>query len=403
MKTLELKSDIYYTGITDKNLKTFDIIMHTEFGTSYNAYLIKGSEKTALVETVKARFFDKYLENIENITFISQIDYIIVNHTEPDHAGCIGRLLDLNNNITVVGSMGAISFLKQIVNKNFKSITVKENDTLSLGNKKLQFMILPNLHWPDTMYTYIAEDKTIFTCDSFGAHYAHEGILRSTLEDESGYLRAAKYYFDCIIAPFKQPYMTAALDRIRNLDFNLICTGHGPVLDSHISQIIALYEEWCKKRTNEKPTAVIAYVSAYGYTKVLADAIINGITENGEVDAKLYNLETADFGDVLTEIEAADGLLLGSPTILGDAVAPVYILTTSMFKQIYKGKLASAFGSYGWSGEAVNNLIERLNQIKFNTVDGFKARFMPGETDIAAAREFGKVFASKIIQQKVNL
>jgi flavorubredoxin len=372
--------------------------MHTEFGTSYNAYLIKGSEKTALVESVKARFFDEYLENIEHITPVSQIDYIIVNHTEPDHAGCIGRLLDLNGNITIVGSMGAVGFLKKIVNKDFKSIIVKENDTLSLGNKTLRFMILPNLHWPDTMYTYIPEDKTLFTCDSFGAHYAHDSILRSTVENESEYLGAAKYYFDCIISPFRQPYMTAALDRIRDLDTDLICTGHGPVLDSHITQIKTLYAEWCKKEVNEKPTVVIAYVSAYGYTKMLADAIIEGITESG-VDAKLYNLENSDYGAVLSEIEKADGFLLGSPTLLGDAVAPVYILMTSMYKAVYKGKLASAFGSYGWSGEAVNNIIERQKQIKLNTVEGFKVRFMPNSDELNAARDFGRVFAATVIKQ----
>lgn len=400
MKTLKLKSDIYYTGVTDRNLKTFDIIMQTEFGTSYNAYVITGSEKTALVDTVKSRFCEEYLKNIENIIPVSKIDYIIVNHTEPDHAGCIGRLLDLNESITVVGSMGAIGFLKQIVNRDFKSITVKENDTISLGNKTLKFMILPNLHWPDTMFTYIPEDKTIFTCDSFGAHYSHDGVLRSTLTDEAGYLKALKYYFDCILAPFKQPYMKAALDRIHGLDFDLICTGHGPVLDSHIPEMIGFYEEWCKKRVNDKPTVVIGYVSAYGYTKILADAIISGITESGELQTKLYNLETADFDEIISEAEAADGLLLGSPTILGDAVAPVYTLTLSMFKQVFKGKPAGAFGSYGWSGEAVNHLTERLNQIKFDTVEGFKVRFMPGDADMAAAREFGKNFASKIMQRK---
>ncbi len=397
MDILELKNGIYYTGVLDKDLKTFDIIMHTEHGSSYNSYTVIGSEKTALIETVKARFFDEYLKSVERITPVSQIDYIVVNHTEPDHAGSVGRLLEMNPNITIVGSTGAVNFLKQIVNRNFNSITVKENDTLSLGNKTMRFMLLPNLHWPDTMFTYIEEDRILFTCDSFGAHYAHAKILRSKLDDESGYSKSLKYYFDCILAPFKQPYMTDALNRIRELDFDLICTGHGPVLDSHIQQVLQEYEKWCEKRTNKKPTAVIAYVSAYGYTKMLADAIVRGITENNEADAKIFDLEKADFGEVLTEAEIADGLLLGSPTILGDAVAPVYILTTSMFKQNYKGKHASAFGSYGWSGEAVNNIIERLNQIKFNTSEGLRVRFMPDENDLKKAQEFGRAFALKIM------
>ncbi|WP_143327527.1 FprA family A-type flavoprotein, partial [Clostridium sp. LS] len=163
MEILELKKNLYWTGVLDKNLRVFDIIMETEFGTSYNSYLLKTNEKTVLFETAKAKFFDEYLNALSKIIDVKDIDYIVVNHTEPDHAGSIEKLIEMNPDVKIVGTQVAIGFLKNIVNRDFNGIIVKENETLELGDKTLRFMILPNLHWPDTMYTYIEEDKTLVT------------------------------------------------------------------------------------------------------------------------------------------------------------------------------------------------------------------------------------------------
>ena len=400
MKTLSLKNDLYWVGILDSQLRVFDIIMRTEYGTTYNSYVIKGSEKTVLVETAKEKFYDEYLQKVTEVTEIADIDYIVVNHTEPDHAGSICRLLELNPGIKIVGTACAIGFLRHIVNKDFDSISVKENDTLSLGNKTLQFMVLPNLHWPDTMYTYIEEDNVLFTCDSFGAHYSHEGVLRSTVTDENGYMHATKYYFDNIIAPFKKPFMIKALDRIKGLDIQMICTGHGPVLDSHIKEIIEKYTEWCRDvNPNQRITVIIPYVSAYGYTKMLAEKITLGIRDSGDIDVRLYDLVVSDPSDVLKEITHADGILLGTPTILGQALKPVWDLTTSMFPSIHGGKLASAFGSYGWSGEGVPHIIERLKQLKFDVIDGIRVRFKPNEDELNEAYQFGLNFGSILLKK----
>lgn len=186
METLKLKENFYWTGILDKELKVFDIVMETEFGTTYNSYVLIGSEKTVLFETAKLKFFDIYLEKLQKIVQISDIDYVVVNHTEPDHAGSLEKLIEMNPNIKVVGTACALNFLKDILNRDFYKIPVKENDTLSIGDKTLRFMVLPNLHWPDTMYTLIEEDKTLVTCDSFGSHYSFEDILLSKVSDEEG-------------------------------------------------------------------------------------------------------------------------------------------------------------------------------------------------------------------------
>ena len=266
MKTLKLTDSLYWTGVLDPDLKVFDIVMTPEFGTTYNSYVLKGSRATALFETAKEVFWDDYKASLESLGVMGHIDYVIMNHTEPDHAGSIARILELNPMATVVGTATAISFLKEIANKEFRNIAVADGDTLSLGDKTLKFMVLPNLHWPDTMYTYVVEEKALFPCDSFGSHYSHEGVLRSTVTDEEGYWRATKYYFDAIIGPFKDPYMLNALDRIKDLDIKLICPGHGPVHDCKIPELMQVYRGWCGSaapKSTEK-LVVIPYVSAYG-------------------------------------------------------------------------------------------------------------------------------------------
>ncbi|MFL0167457.1 FAD-dependent oxidoreductase [Candidatus Clostridium helianthi] len=403
MEILELKKNFYWTGVLDPNLKVFDIVMETEFGTSYNSYLLKTGEKTVLFETAKAKFWDGYLSALNKLVDINDIDYIVVNHTEPDHAGSIEKLIEINPNIKIVGTQVAIGFLKNIVNRDFYSITVKENDTLELGNKTLRFMFLPNLHWPDTMYTYIEEDKTLITCDSFGSHYSFDEILLSKVKDNEGYLRATKYYFDCIIGPFKTPYMVKALDRIKDLDIDMICTGHGPVIDCRIDEIMELYKEWCTVvNPNPRKTVIIPYVSAYGYTKELAGKISEGIKDSGDIDVRSYDLVEDDKEKVIEELGFADGILFGTPTIVGEALEPIWDLTIKMFARTHGGKLASAFGSYGWSGEGVPHIIERLKQLRMKVVDdGFRIKFKPSDSELSEAYDYGYNFGC-ILQNKEN-
>lgn len=400
MQTIELKKDFYWTGIIDRDLKVFDIIMYTEFGTTYNSYILKTEGKTILFETAKARFFKEYLEALTTLTDVDAIDYLVVDHTEPDHAGSVELLLEKNPNMKIIATSCAINFLKNIVNRDFYSIQVKDNETMRIGGKTLRFMTVPNLHWPDTMYTYIEEDNILVTCDSFGAHYGREGVLRSQVVNEEDYRSAAKYYFDCIIGPFKS-YMKTALDRVRELAPVLICTGHGPVLDTGIDEILDLYEEWCTVvNPNQRKTVIMPYVSAYGYTKELAEQIARGIRDSGPVDVRLYDMVDADPAKVVEEMGFADGILFGTPTILGDALKPIWDLTTSIFPITHGGKYASAFGSYGWSGEGIPHLIERLKQLRLNVLDdGFRVKFKPGEVDRMNAWEYGYNFGCFVLEK----
>ena len=389
----QLTNDLTWVGVQDPQLKVFDIIMETEYGTTYNAYLLKGLEKTALIETVKLPFFDEFRKHIEAVLPIAQIDYLIVNHTEPDHAGSIARLLEINPDLTVVGSPAALQFLKEIVNQDFRSLIAKEGMTLDLGGKTLQLIMAPNLHWPDTMYTLAQEDGILFTCDSFGAHYAFEGLRVSEVKDHKAYQSALKYYYDHILKPFR-PFMRKALDKVEGLDVKMICPGHGPVLDCGLDAIVEQYRQWNVEPQLENKL-ILAYVSAYGYTEQLAQAIARGI-ESAGWQAELVELTQTPTAEVVEKLEQARGFLLGSPTILAEALPPVWMLLSYLNPVVHGGKYAAVFGSYGWSGEAFAHLEERLKQLRITVMPALKVRFKPSPAQLAEAEQAGRRWVEQI-------
>ncbi|NDL68173.1 FAD-dependent oxidoreductase [Anaerotalea alkaliphila] len=399
MKKLELKENIWWIGAIDHNLRVFDIIMYTEFGTTYNSYLIKGSEKTALVETVKYTFTEEYLEKLAQEVDLTKIDYIIVDHTEPDHAGTVAHILEKSPGAVVVGSEPAIRFMKNIANREFESMVVGDGDSLSLGDKTLRFISAPFLHWPDSIYTYVVEDKVLFTCDSFGAHYALDDILYSKLDNVGNYRKALKYYFDMIFGPFKK-YMLQAIDKIKDLEIDMVCNGHGPVLDENPWEIIEQSRLWSLEEEVEGTHVAIPYVSAYSYTKQLALKMEEGLKQAGDIQVHLHDLVCAKEGDVFADIHKSKGLLFGSPTINGDALLPIMEILVKLSPIVHGGKLASAFGSYGWSGEAVDNIERRLKELRMEVVPGFKVNFKPSEAALEDAVAFGRTFGEYVLGTK---
>lgn len=405
LKAKEIKKDFYWVGAQDPKLRVFDIIMYTPFGTTYNSYVLKGNDKIAVFETVKERCFDQYIERLKSLDIDPEkIDYIIVNHTEPDHAGSVAKLLKIAKNAKVVGSATAIRFLKAIVNGDFEYIVANHNDTLNLGGKTLRFISAPFLHWPDSMYTYIEEDNILVTCDSFGSHYCDEGVTNENLKSEEDYNTALKYYFDCIFGPFKS-YILKAIDKIKDLKIDVLAVGHGPVLTKEPEKIIEIYKNWStpEVKTSDKKNIVICYVSAYGYTKSLAEKIAEGIHSTGEYNIELLDVIYHDINVVLEKITNCDGVLFGSPTILSDALKPIMDILINLNPIIHLGKPTAAFGSYGWSGEAVGNIEARLKQLKMNIlVPGLKVNFKPSDSEIDAAFSFGKNFGDALSGKEIS-
>ncbi|MGL5979044.1 MAG: FAD-dependent oxidoreductase [Erysipelotrichaceae bacterium] len=400
MEPRQLRDDLWWVGVHDLKLRVFDIIMESPYGTTYNAFVLKGSAKTVLVETAKVKFFDEYLEKVQSVVDLATIDYLIIDHTEPDHTGSIERLLEINPYITVVGSAVAISLLKEIVNHDFTSLVVKDNDTLSLGDKTLRFFSVPNLHWPDTIYTYVEETNVLFTCDSYGAHYCFDGILYSEVTNHQDFDESFKYYYDCIMGPYKS-FMRKALQKLEPLHIDLICTGHGPLIDQDIEGFKEKYRIWStpiKQHTN--PYIVIPYVTSYGYTEQLKDEISKGIQASGSFDIVSYDMVYANEEEVLAEMDQADGILFGTPTIVGEALYPIWNLTTKIFATTHGGKFASAFGSYGWSGEGVPHIMERLKQLHLKLAEPLKIRLKPSESDLVTAFDWGYNFGCMMLNKE---
>ena len=407
MESLKLVENVYWLGIQDHDLEVFDVVMETKYGTSYNSYFVKGEDKVALFDTVKAPYFEDYLQKIQKHVSIDKLDYIIVHHTEPDHAGSIEKLIKLNPNITVIASAVAIRYLRNIVNIDFKSQAVKMNDVLDLGGRTLKFISAPNLHWPDTIYSYLVEEEILFTCDSFGSHYAFDDVLMSKLpvEKNDDYMDALLNYYNPIFAPFKT-YVLKAIATLSGLNVKMICPGHGPVLDARIEEIINIYKEWSTEDFSAEKLVVIPFTSAYGYTKIMAETVKEGIVMvNPNVTVRLYDLDIKSFPEVkeqlFADLYAADAIAIGATTVNKDAVPIVWDVLTGMNPVTHGGKFGAAFGSYGWSGEAVDNVHARLTQLKLKMVEPVKLCFKPDEEKLADVLTLGKTIGRSLLEGRL--
>lgn len=398
-KILKLSDSVSWIGVLDKDLVSFDIVMETHNGTSYNSYFIDAEKKT-VIDTVKESFQNEFIKNIKALTDPSEIEIIVVNHTEPDHSGNVKNLLKLAPKAKVYGSRQAINYLNEIINEPFDGVIVKDQDTVSLGNKTLRFISAPNLHWPDTIYTYLEEDQLLFTCDSFGAHFCSEKMFDDEVEN---YDQAFKYYFDVILKPFSK-FMLKAIEKIQDLKINMICPGHGPILRSNWKAIVektkVFAEHYLADSICLDSNVLITYVSAYGYTRKMAETIADAIKEKIDCEINVVNIETIMPGELEEYIVKSNAILIGSPTINQNTVLPVYKLFSVLNPIRDKGKKAAAFGSYGWSGEAVKLIEDYLKMLKLDIVlDGMSSRFSPSDDEAKALREFGHKFADILISE----
>lgn len=385
----KITDSVYAVGVTNPNLRIFDIVMETKYGTSYNAYLIKG-EKNALVETVHIRFFEEYLENLKELIDLSKIDYLILNHTEPDHTGSVAKLLELCPNLTLVGSAAGLKYTAKISNHPFQSKVVKTGDTLDLGGGKvLSFISSPMLHWPDSMFTWLEAEKVMFTCDFLGAHYCEPRTLDTHISYPEQYADAFHYYYLAIFSPFK-PHVLAGLEKLKGYDMDYACTSHGPVLTrSRIQEAMEEYRQWSTPAPKgDRRKAAILYVSAYGATEELAHIAARKLEEAG-VEVEMVDIIKSDMGTIKGMIDACDGLLVGTCTINRDAPKPVWD-ALSMIDAIHnRGKKAAVFGSYGWSGEACGMVKSRLEGLGLTvSQEPYRANFIPSDQEKAGMEQF---------------
>lgn len=397
-KILQVSEDVHWIGVLDPDLVSFDIVMETKYGTTYNSYLIE-AEKKAVIDTVKEKYWPVYREKLLSLGDPSEIEYIICTHTEPDHSGSLKYLLELAPGAIVVGSGQALTYLSEMIERPFESMKVKDGDVVDLGNKKLRIIGAPNLHWPDTIYTYLEEEGLLFTCDSFGAHYANEAMFDDLIGD---YSDSFDYYFNVILKPFSR-FMLKAIEKIKTLPVDMICPGHGPILRSgwkeKIDRTLKLATQYLED-TSKNNRVLVAYVSAYGFTGEMARMVADGLTKTGMAEVDLLDMETILLGDLEEHVVKADGLIIGSPTINQNTLLPVYKLFSVINPIRDKGKPAAVFGSFGWSGEAVRLIEDHLKNLKLKIVcERQTARFHPDSKDsdrlITFGNEFVKAFQAE--------
>lgn len=400
MNISKINEDIYAVGILNPNMRVFDVIMTTENGTSYNSYIVKGKEKIALIEVCHSECFGAYLDNIRSVIEPEKIDYIILNHTEPDHSGALAQLLEHCPNATIVASRAGGLFLKNIVNNPSMSVkVVAEGDTIDLGGKVLSFISAPFLHWSDTMFTWIESDKALFSCDFLGCHFCEPYTFDYNISYEKAYEKSFEEYYYAIMAPFR-PYVEKALDKIKGFDLEYVLTSHGPVLtkDCRIDYAISNYTKWSKPPIKDKTQIPIFYVSAYGNTEKIALAIKDGIKSvisDAQVD--LFNIIECDISLLANKMNQSDGFAIGSPTINADALPPVWNLLAHIEAVNCRKKPVIAFGSFGWSGEAVPNINDRFKCLKMNVFkEGLKVCFVPTDEDLTKAYDLGKEYAENL-------
>ncbi len=396
-RIIKLTDHVSWVGVLDRDIETFDVVMKTEYGTTYNSFFINAEKKT-LIETAKEKFWDVYKAKLEQVTDVSELEYIVLNHTEPDHSGSLKHLLKLASNATVIGTGQAIKYLKEMLGDEFKHKVVKGGDSLDLGDKTLKFISAPNLHWPDSMYTWLEEDKVLFTCDSFGAHYCSDEMIDSEV-DQDAYEDAFNYYFDVILKPFSK-FMLKAIDRIKDMDILMIAPGHGPILTSgwkdKVDKSAARAQAYVDANEHATQKVLIAYVSAYGYTGEMAESIAEGIRDRG-IDVETVDIEHMLSGDLDSKIVQADALLIGSPTINQNILLPVYKMFALINPIRDKGKQAAAFGSYGWSGEGVKIINPVLSSLKLKTpLEPLAIKFRPDADNKKELVAYGRQFADAL-------
>ncbi|MBW1897262.1 MAG: FprA family A-type flavoprotein [Deltaproteobacteria bacterium] len=385
MLARKIKDRIYWMGAVDWDRRLFDTLVPLPDGTSYNAYLIEGSEKTVLLDSVDPPMADELLAQLEGV---SKVDYIVSQHAEQDHSGTIPQVLEKYPDAKVISTpkaKGMLVDLLQIPEESF--ITVTDGETLSLGDKTLKFIHVPWVHWPETMVTYLEEDRILFSCDFFGSHIATTDLY---VTDEGRVYEAAKRYFAEIMMPFRN-VIEKNLEKLASYDIEMIAPSHGQIFPNP-AFIVDAYRDWiCSPPRN---TVVLAYVSMHESTKRMVDHFVSALVEKG-VRVEQFNLAVTDIGKLAMALIDAATIVVGTPTILAGPhpYAAYSVLLANALRP--KARFLSIIGSYGWGGKTVETLAGMIPNLKVEVLDPVLCKGVPLEGDFKALDDLAAAIAQK--------
>jgi flavorubredoxin len=387
MKRLQIRPGINAVGAIDWDRRLFDALIPTPDGTSYNSYLIRGSEKTALIDTVDPAMDTALMDNLDDLK-VEQIDYVICNHAEQDHAGSIPIILDLYPEAKVVCTPKCKVMLIDLLQLDEGVfMTVNDGDTLSLGDRTFEFIHAPWVHWPETMVSYLREDKVLFSCDFFGSHLAQTALY---VRDEGQVYEAAKRYFGEIMMPFRAN-IKKNMERLKGYSLDVIAPSHGPVYDRP-QFILDAYRSW----VNDEPRNIVLlpYVSMHGSTKDMVDHLVGALVERG-VDVRQFDLTIADPGKIAIALVDSATLVLGTCTVLGGAhplAANAAFLVNALRPNL---KYATVIGSFGWGGRTIEQITGILTNIKPEVLPPVYIKGSPSQADFAALDALAETIAQK--------
>jgi len=387
----EITKNVYWVGVRDWNRRLFDSLIPLPKGTTYNAYLVIGSSKKALIDTVNPGFEKELEEKVGKAANPADLDYVVMNHAEPDHAGSIPYILSINKKATLVTtSKGAKMAQIYFGVPEDRIKVVADGDSVDLGGRTLRFIEAPMLHWPETMFTYLQEDKILFTCDFFGLHAA-KGLYDDEVDD---LIENAQRYFGEIMMPFRVMGLKA-LEKIRSLDIKIIAPSHGPV-HRNPERILSAYRKWVNGETRQK--AIVVYVTMWNSTEKMIRPVVDTLASEG-VEVVSYNLTVADIGDIAKDLVDSRAIVLGMPTVLAGA-HPLAVYATYLVKALKPPlKYGLVLSSYGWSGGAVKHVQEVLGPTNMQVVGAVEINGPPKEGNIAQIIELSKILAKKIKEE----
>lgn len=383
MNIRKITERVYYVGINDRTTWKFENLWPLPCGVSYNSYIVIGSEKVALIDTVEDASMPTLLSKINRVLEERKIDYLVVNHMEPDHSGGIPEILKLFPELKIIGNKQTIGMVKGFYDvSEERFLEIKDNDIIDLGGTHLQFILTPMVHWPETMMTFLQEDGALFSGDAFGCFGALNGGVIDTQMDTDSYLPEMYRYYSNIVGKYGKP-VQMALKKTSMLDIKYICSTHGPVWHDMIPQVIDIYNRLSLYEGEDGVT--IIYGSMYGNTGEIAEIIATRLNERGVRKIKIYNVAKSEMSFIISDAFRYKGLIVGSPTYNGRMFPQIEEFMTAMENREIKNKVMATFGSYTWASAACKNMNECITRLKIDNVASMDMKQAPKENDYELA------------------
>jgi anaerobic nitric oxide reductase flavorubredoxin len=401
MPAVEIKPDVYWIGVNDRTTDLFEGLWPiTNEGVSYNSYLID-DEKKAIIDLTKSFKGDEYLNQIDELIDISKVDYVVVNHMEPDHSGILRTLKRIAPQVILLGSAKTKEMLESFFSIKENVRVVNDGDTISLGKTTLKFFSTPFLHWPETMMTYEVSQNILFPCDAFGGYGAIRGaIFDDECRDFEFYEKEALRYYVNIVANFSARVL-GAIEKLAGLPVDVIAPSHGLVWRKNPSRIVELYKKWAEYAKGQtEPGVTLVYGSMYGYTELMMNAVAQGISQ-ADVPLEIFDAARTHVSYILPSLWTKSGVMIGASTYEVSLFPPVEdVLRMAAHKNI-KNKKTAYFGSFGWSGGARRGLEKIIEPLKWDLGDVFEFKGYPKKEDLSKGEEFGRKFAESVKKESL--